>query len=144
MSWTNTSAGDYLALVLNAVAIANIADNAASGPLTVMYISLHTSSPGASGNQTTNEAAYTSYTRISIARSSGSPAWTVTGNSASPNATIVFPTATGGSETETYLGVGTAGSGAGKLMWFGTLSPNVAVSNGVQPQLTTSTTVTGT
>lgn len=144
MSWTNTSAGDYLALVLNAIGIANIADNTATSPLTNLYISLHTASPGATGNQTTNEAAYTSYARVAISRSSGSPAWTVTSNSASPNAAINFPQATGGSETETYMGVGTASSGTGKLMWFGTISPNIAVSNGVTPQLTTSTTVTGT
>lgn len=142
MSQTLTAADDWLKLVLNATAIANLADNAASSPLTVLYVSLHTAIPGTSGNQTTNEAAYTSYARVSVARTSGG--WTVSTNTAVPASTISFPAATGGSETETYMGIGTASSGTGKLMWFGTITPNLIVSLGVTPQLTTATTITGT
>lgn len=143
MSWTNTSAGDYLSLLLNAAGIANIADNTATSPAANLYLSLHTASPGATGNQSTNEAAYTSYARLAISRSAGSPAWTVTGNQASPNLAQLFAQATGGAETETYMGIGMSASGAGKLLWFGTISPTIAVSNGVQPELTTATTITG-
>jgi hypothetical protein len=142
MTWTFASAGDYLKLVLNATAIANFADNAASSPATVLYVSLHTSSPGTGGNQTSNEAAYTSYARVSVARTSGG--WTITSNAAVPVATISFPAATGGSETETFMGIGTASSGTGKLLWYGAISPTIAVTSGVTPQLTTSTTITGT
>jgi len=35
----------WLKLLFQAVAIANIADNAASSPLTALYISLHTADP---------------------------------------------------------------------------------------------------
>lgn len=131
---------DLLKLIFNATAIANLADNAASSPLTNLYVSLHTSSPGTGGNQTTNEAAYTSYARVAVARTSSG--WTVTSSSVSPAATISFPAATGGSETETYVGVGTASSGTGKLLYFGAVSPNISVSNGVTPQLTTASTIT--
>ena len=141
---TTAWATDVLGLFLNAEAIANIADNAGSGPLTDLYVSLHTTSPGVGGNQTTNEAAYTSYARVAVARSSGSPAWTVTGDAAVPNSVITFPTATGGSETETYMGIGSASSGSGVLYYFGSISPSIVVSSGVTPQLTTSTSLTET
>lgn len=137
----NTFSNDLLKLILNATAIANIADNAASSPLTNLYFSLHTASPGAAGTQTTNEAAYTSYARVAVARTtSGFTA--SSSQSSSPVATVGFPAATGGSETETYAGLGTASSGAGKLLYFGTVTPNIVVSNGVTPQLTTASTIT--
>jgi len=142
MTQTTTAAGNWLKLFLNATAIANIADNAASSPLTNIYVSLHTSSPGTSGTQTTNEAAYTSYARVAVARTSGG--WTITNNVANPVASITFPAATGGSETETFMGIGSLVSGAGVLYWYGAISPTIAVSNGVTPSLTTATAITGT
>lgn len=136
----NTFSNDWLKLIFNATAIANIADNAASSPLTNLYASLHTADPGAAGSQTTSEAAYTSYVRIAVARTSGG--WTVTTTSVSPVANIDFVAATGGSETETHGAIGTASSGAGKLLYSGTVTPNIVVSNGVQPRLTTASTIT--
>lgn len=142
MTQTTTAANDWLKLILNATAIANIADDAATAPITNIYISLHTASPGVGGNQTTNEAAYTSYARVAVARTSGG--WTVSTNTAVPAATITFPAATGGSETETFMGLGTASSGTGKLLWYGAISPTIAVSSGITPSLTTATTITAT
>lgn len=136
----NTFENDLLQLIFNATAIANIADNASASPLTNLYVSLHTASPGEAGDQTTNECAYTSYARVTVARTSGG--WTVTGNSVSPVSNISFVQATGGSETATHFGVGTAVSGAGKLLYYGTVTPNIVISNGVQPILTTASTVT--
>ncbi len=144
MTQTTAAAASWLNLILNGIAIANVADNASSSPLTSLYISLHTASPGVTGGQNTNEAGYTSYGRIAVARSSGSPAWTITGNAASPNSPITFPTASGGSETETYMGIGSASSGAGHLYWYGAISPNIVVVSGVPPSLTTATTITAT
>lgn len=142
MSQTTTAADNLLKLILNATNWANLADNTATSPLTSLYVSLHTSSPGVGGNQTTNEAAYTSYARVAVVRTSGG--WTVSTNTAVPAAAITFPAATGGSETETYMGIGSSSSGAGNLYWFGTITPNIVVANGVTPQLTTATTITGT
>ena len=51
---------NLLKLILQAVGYANIADNAASSPITNIYISLHTASPTTGGTQTSSEAAYTS------------------------------------------------------------------------------------
>lgn len=135
-------ATQLLALLLNATAIANVADNAAGSPITNTYLSLHTASPGAAGDQTTNEAAYTSYARVAVSRTSGG--YTVASGTATLAAAQNFPTATGGAETETFFGVGKSVSGAGVLYYFGPLSPTIAVSNGVTPQLTTGTTITET
>ncbi len=140
MSKTNTFENDLLKLIFNATAIANLADNAATSPLTNLYVSLHTADPGEAGNQTTNETTYTSYARVAVARTSGG--WTVTTNSVSPVANIDFPTCTGGTATITHFGVGTASSGAGVLYYKGTVTPNISVSSGVTPRLTTASTIT--
>lgn len=140
MSKGDTFENDLLKLIFNATAIANMADNAASSPLTNLYVSLHTADPGETGNQTTSETAYTSYARVAVARTSGG--WTVTNNSVSPAANIDFPACTGGTSTITHFGVGTAASGTGKLLYKGTVTPNIAVSTGVTPRLTTSSTIT--
>jgi len=140
MSKGDTFENDWLKLIFQATAIANIADNASTSPLTNIYVSLHTADPADAGNQTTNETAYTSYARVAVARTSGG--WTVTGNSVSPTANIDFPACTGGTATITHFGIGTASSGTGKLLYSGTVSPNISVSSGVTPRLTTASTVT--
>lgn len=139
MSATNALETSILGLLLNASAIANIADNAGSSPATNLYLSLHTSDPGEGGSQTTNECAYTSYARAAVARTSSG--WTVSGASAVLTSAISFPAATGGTETATHFGLGTASSGTGVLMFKGAITPNISISTGVTPQLTTSTTI---
>ena len=140
MSKGNTFENDLLKLIFNATAIANMADNAGSSPLTNLYVSLHTADPGEGGDQTTNECAYTSYARVAVARTSGG--WTVTNNSVSPVADITFPACTGGTETATHFGVGTASSSTGKLLYSGTLTPNISISTDVTPKITTASTIT--
>ena len=140
MSKSNAFENALLQLIFNATAIANLADNAASSPLTSLYISLHTADPGEAGNQSTSEATYTGYARVAVARTSGG--WTVTANSVSPVANIDFPIATGGTNTITYFGVGSAASGAGVLYYSGTVTPNISVVNGVIPRLRTTSTIT--
>lgn len=135
-----TFSNQLLKLIFQATAIANVADNAASSPLTNLYVSLHTADPTSSGNQGSSEATYTGYARVSVARSSAG--FTVTGNSVSPASTISFPAATGGTNTITNFGIGTASSGAGELLYSGTVTPNISVANGVTPQLTTASTIT--
>jgi len=140
MSKGNTFENDWLRLVFNATAIANMADNAGSSPLTNLHVSLHTADPGEAGDQTTSETTYTSYARVAVARTSGG--WTVTANSVSPAANIDFPQCSGGTATITHFAVGTAASGAGKVLYKGTVTPNISVSNGVIPRLSTATAIT--
>ncbi len=136
-----TWANDILGLLFNATAVANIAINATSSPLTNLYVALHTADPTASGSQTSSEISYTGYARVAVARTSGG--WTVTTNSVVPVATVVFPASTGGTGgTATFFSIGTASSGAGVLLYTGPISPTIAVANGVTPELTTATTVT--
>jgi hypothetical protein len=141
MSKGNTFENDLLKLIFNATAIANIADNAASSPLTNLYVSLHTADPGEAGDQTTSETAYTGYARIAVARTTGG--FTVTTNSVSPVANIDFGecTASAGAAI-THFGLGTASSGAGKLLYSGTVTPNVTMAVGVIPRLKTTSTIT--
>jgi hypothetical protein len=129
-----------LKLYFNATNQSNLADNTATSPATNLYFTLHTASPTASGSCTSSEAAYTGYMRVAVARSSGG--FTVTANSVSPAATVVFPAATGGSETETYFGICLASSGSSVLLYFGSITPTIAVSNGVTPELSTATAIT--
>lgn len=140
MSKGNTFENDLVKLIFQATAIANIADNAASSPLTNLYVSLHTADPGEAGDQTTSEITYTSYARVAVARSGSG--WTVTNNSVSPAANIDFPAGTGGSGTATHFAIGTASSGAGKLLYSGTVTPNIVSGNGITPRLTTATAIT--
>lgn len=143
MSKSNAMENSMLLLFFNNTAFANIGDASGLQPSATagnFYLSLHTADPGEAGNQTTSEAAYTSYARKAVVRSSGG--WTVSANTVVLAANADFITATGGSETETHFGVGTASSGAGVLLYSGTISPNIVVSNGVTPTLTTGTTIT--
>ncbi len=140
MSKSVTLDTDVLALLLNGTAIANLADNAASGPLTLLWVSLHTADPGTGGSQLTNEISYTGYTRISVARNG--TAWTITSGSASPNSTITFPACTSGTPTATYAAIGTAASGAGLVLYSGAVTPSIAISPTIIPKLTTASVIT--
>lgn len=140
MSKSNNLETSILALIFNATAIANVADNAATAPLTALFVSLHTADPGEAGTQATSEATYTGYARVSVARTSGG--WAVAAGSCSPVATISFPACTAGANTISFFGVGSAVSGVGSLFYSGTVTPNIAVSTGVTPQLATSSTIT--
>ena len=137
----STFENDLLKLIFNAVAIANIADNAATAPLTNLYLSLHTADPGAGGTQTSNEATYASYARVAVARTSGG--FTVSGNSCVLANPATFPTPTGGAgENEAFFAIGTASSGSGKVLYRGPITPVIVIAVGTPPQLTTGTTVT--
>lgn len=141
MSKGNTFENDLQKLTFNATAIANFADNAASSPITNIQYSLHTGDPGEAGDQTTSEISYTGYARVAVARTGGGH--TVTANSVSPAADDTFGLMTAGAGgTVTHFIQGTAASSTGKIMYSGTVSPNIVVANGVTPRLTTASTTT--
>ncbi|QND60381.1 phage tail fiber protein [Mesorhizobium huakuii] len=140
MSLGNTFENDLAKLIFNATPIANLADNAAASPLTVLEVALHTADPGEAGLQNTSEATYTGYARVPVARTAGG--WTVTNNVVSPVANIDFPAGTAGAGTVTHFSVGTAHTSTGKLMVSGTVTPNIITGAGVTPRLNTATTIT--
>ena len=131
MSLGNTFENDLLKLILQAVAIADLAQDDGSGPLTSLYVALHTADPGEAGDQTTSEATYTSYARVAVVRSASG--WTVSAAVGSNAAAINFPACTGGSNTITYASIGWAASGASKIIVSGALSASLAVSSGITP-----------
>lgn len=144
MSKSNTFENDLMLLLFNNTAIANIGDaggilgSAAAG---VLYWSLHTADPGEAGTAVTSETAYTGYARVSGARSGA--AFTVTANSVSPVANVDFGecTASPGGPI-THFGIVNTSSGAGKLLYSGTVTPNITMAAGVIPRLKTTSTVT--
>ena len=135
MSKGNTFENDLLLLVFNNAAAALIGDASGLQPSATagsLYVSLHTGDPGEAGDQETNECAYTSYARVAVARSGAG--WTVSGNAVTNAALVQFPQCTGSSETATHFSIGTASSGAGKVLYKGALSASLAISSGIQPQ----------
>ena len=141
MSKGNTFEDDILKLIFNGTAIPNLADNAATSPLTNLYLALHTADPGETGLQSTNEVEYTGYTRVAVARTAGG--WTVLNGSCSPTVAIEFGEMSAGIPgTATHASIGTAESGGGKLLYKGALSPTVYYNVGVIPRLRTTSTVT--
>lgn len=140
MSKSNALETAWLELFFKGTNMSLIADNTATTPLTSLYVSLHTADPGEAGTAITNEATYTSYARVAVARSGAG--WTVSGNSVSPAANIDFPACTGGTNTITHFGIVSTASGAGTLYYKGTVTPNISVSSGVTPRLTTASTIT--
>ena len=137
--------GEYaeslLRLIFNGTPYANMADNAAVAPFSSLYVSLHIQSPGPNGNQSTSEASFGNYARVSVPRTSGG--WTVLGNVVYPANLITFPPATGSpNQVLTYMGIGTNSVGAGHLLYFAPVSPPIVIdAAGVQGELTPGSTI---
>ena len=144
MSKSNTFENDLMLLLFNNTAIADIGDVAGLRATTTagtFWVTLCTADPGETGTAVTSETAYTGYARISIARSGAG--FTVTANSVSPVANIDFGecTASPGAAI-THFGIVNTASGAGKLLYSGTVTPNITMSVGVIPRLKTTSTIT--
>lgn len=144
MSKSNTFENDLLLLIFNNTAIANIGDAGgllASATAGNLWVSLHTADPGETGTAVTSETAYTGYARVAVARSGAG--FVVTGNSVSPAANVDFGECTaspGGAIT--HFGIVNTSSGAGKLLYSGTATPNITMAVGVIPRVKSTSTVT--
>ena len=143
MSKSNAWENGLLLLTFNNTNFATVGDATGlrgSSAAGILYFSLHTADPGETGTQTTNEAAYTSYARVAVARSGSG--FTVTANAVATAADVSFPAGTGGSGTATHFGIGTAASGAGVLLYKGAISPSIVLGDGITPSLKAGTVVT--
>ena len=81
------------------------------------------------------------YARVAVARSGSG--FTVSSNAATLTSIATFAAmASGAGGTVTHFGVGTDSTGAGNLIFLGTVTPNIAVVAGVTPKLDTGTTIT--
>lgn len=101
---------------------------------TELWLSLHTSDPGEAGNQGSSEAAYTGYARRSVARPGG---FTVAGATATLAAQVVFGERTdaGPAQVCTHIGIGTSGSGPGRLLHSYALTSPISVEMHDSPYL---------
>ena len=134
MSATNAFETSLLGLIITNVDAANVGDATGlrgSSTAGVFWISLHTASPGETGNQTTNETAYTNYGRQDEARNTTQ--WTVTNNTADNDNAIDFPACGASGATLTDFGLGSAQTSTGNLFLFGSLTSSLAVSSGITP-----------
>lgn len=115
-----------LNLMYRATAWANVADNAASSPLTNTVVALHSAPLTAGANsQAENESAYTDYARQNVARSTGWAA--ASGGSTSNAALLQFPQsgATGG--VLNSVSTGTTSSGTTPVWHYGTLNSPITI-----------------
>lgn len=90
-----------------------------------LYVQGYTANPGKAGDQTTNECSYTGQARTAVARSGAG--FTVSGDNVQNAAAINLGLCTGGSDTITHVGVGTASSGAGVLLDYSPIIVSGAV-----------------
>jgi hypothetical protein len=96
-----------------------------------LYVALHTSDPGESGVQTTNETAFTNYARQPITKATG---WTDGGSSFTNADLIQFPVCGASGATVTHVSIGTVLSAGGQILYSGELSAPLAVALNIQPQ----------
>jgi hypothetical protein len=141
MSKSDTFENDLLLLIFNNTAIANIGDAAGLRATTTagsLWLSLHTADPGEAGTGVTSETAYTNYARQAVARASGAGGFTVTTSSVALASNADFPScgATPGGAI-THFGIVNTSSGAAKLLYSGTVTPNITMATGVIPRITT-------
>ncbi len=143
---TDIFENELLLFLFNNVPIAGLGDAAGllgSAVAGSFYISLHTADPGEPGAQDTSEASYPGYARVAVARTAAG--WTVIDNTYQNTAVVQFPSATGGSETIEYVGIGDASTGAGKLRWRASFAAplSIVVTAGIAPKFDAGT-ITGT
>ena len=139
MSKGDVFESDFLKLIFNGTAIADLAQDDTSSPATTLTVALHTADPGETGTQSTSETAYTGYARVAVARTTGG--WTVTGNSVSPVANIDFGECTaspGAAITHASIGTGVSN----KLLYSGALSASITMAVGVIPRIKNTSTIT--
>lgn len=136
MSTANTWETGMIRLILMNTPFTLLGDAAgllASAGAGSIYVSLHTSDPGEAGAQNTNEATYTGYARLPVARSGAE--WSESGGVGQNVNDQVWPICTAGVESITHFGVGTSSAGAGKLMYSGALTLPLSVQPGVTPRV---------
>lgn len=136
MGTINAVADDLLDLIITNVAAPNIGDAGGLLPSAApnnYHISLHTVAlTGATANQGVNEAAYSGYARVPVARAIAQ--WTIATQEALNDAAITYIVSADGPETEVHFGMGFATSGATKIDFEGDLTADLVVNIGVTPE----------
>ena len=137
MSATTQFATAFLKFYFQAIPIPNIADDATVAPMTEIFLSFHTDSPGAAGVQTSNECAYDGYARVLLARSDS--AWEVTGAECNPKADVEGAYCSAGTETISHWGIGRAAGGDGVLDFYGEIDTPFEITATGTPKISSNT-----
>jgi hypothetical protein len=129
---TTQSANDLLNYILRNVA-------PSWGGASTLYLSLHSGTIGAAGNQTTNEINYTGYARVAVTRSSGGGFTAAASGASENNAAIQFGNPTAGSFpiNATHIAIGEAASGVGTCIEYTALNNALTINLNVQPNVAT-------
>ena len=140
MSKSNTFERQFLSHILLNAAIPNIGDATglpAAATAGNLYVAFHTADPGEAGTAVTSECSYTGYARTAVPRTSSG--FTVDGT----NGIASFAAqVTGGQRSDTgtvqvitHFSIVNTASGAGTILWSGTVTPNISVTQNVTPYL---------
>jgi hypothetical protein len=101
---------------------------------TQLDLHLHKADPGEAGTSATNEADYTNYALVTVARSGTD--WTTSGNTVTNDSLIQFPQCTGGSNTLTHWSV--TPNGSTTILVSGSITTPLNISTGITPQFAAS------
>lgn len=131
---TTQSANDLLNFILRNVA-------PSWGGAGTLFLSLHTGTIGAGGDQTTNEVAYTGYARVAVTRTSSGAFVIASAGASENNALTQFGNPTAGSFpiVATHVAIGASASGAGTVIEFTALNTPLTINLNVQPQFAAGT-----
>ena len=108
---------------------------------TTLYLSLHTGTIGAGGDQTTSEVAYTGYARVPVSRDASGAFVAATAGAADNAALVQFgnPTAGAFPINATHVALGVAASGVGTVIEYTALNSTLVINQNVQPQFAAGT-----
>jgi hypothetical protein len=128
---TTTSANDLLNYILRNVAVPWAG--------TTKYLSLHTGTIGAGGDQTTNEVSYTGYARVAVTTTTGGLFNAAASGATENNAAVTWGNPTAGSFpiTVTHIALGANASGAGTVIEYTALANPLVINLNVQPNAAT-------
>jgi hypothetical protein len=133
MPKSTSTSNSILALIFNATAWADIAENDASAPSTSLYVRLHTGALAAGDAGNTNEADYGGYASVAVVRTTSG--WAVPSSGLTDNvAAILFDECTSGSNAITHVSINKAASGTGACLYSGALAASRTISAGIRPQ----------
>ena len=124
MSKGKTTENDFLKMALTGVDV-----SWRTG--TTIYVALYTSSPGETGDATTNETTYTNYNRVSVLKSTG---WTDSGSTFKNSGVITFPQCGASGAVITHVGLVSTASGTGQIFYYGQLANPLTIINLIQPR----------
>jgi len=133
MPKSTSTSNSLLALIFNATAWADIAENDGSAPITALWIRLHTAALAAGDPGNTAEATYGAYAPISVVRSTSG--WSIPAGGITDNvAAILFDECTSGSNLISHVSINKAQTGAGPCLYSGALAAARTISAGIRPQ----------